>query len=158
MSTQKIVLATSNPGKVREFNRLLEGSNIEILLQSEFNVVSPEETGTTFFENALIKAKTVSLALNENVLADDSGLAVVDDLGTQFLQADVNQRLAQFLADFVQRSQIFHITASAGIRDNGSHGAAADGFLGFGKAFVVNFFYVRYDFSDFCSHYSILLS
>lgn len=76
MSTQKIVLATSNPGKVREFNRLLEGSNIEILLQSEFNVVSPEETGTTFVENAIIKAREAARVSGLPAIADDSGIEV----------------------------------------------------------------------------------
>jgi XTP/dITP diphosphohydrolase len=73
---QKIVLATSNPGKAREFNKLLENSNIEIILQSEFNIVSAEETGTTFVENAIIKARNASKFSGLPAIADDSGIEV----------------------------------------------------------------------------------
>lgn len=74
--TQTIVLATSNPGKAKEFNRMLEGSNIKIVLQSEFNVISPEETGTTFVENAIIKAREASRVSGLPAIADDSGIEV----------------------------------------------------------------------------------
>ena len=72
----KLVIASGNKGKIKEIKEIL-GGIFEVVPMSELGFNSDiEETGTTFFENALIKAKTVSLALNENVLADDSGLAV----------------------------------------------------------------------------------
>lgn len=74
--TTKIVLATGNKGKAREFNRMLEGTNIEILLQSNFNVIPPEETGTTFVENAIIKARHAALVSGLPAIADDSGIEV----------------------------------------------------------------------------------
>ncbi len=75
-SLQQIVLATSNAGKVREFNRMLENTGIEVVLQSKFNVQSPAETGTTFIENAIIKARAAALATNLPAIADDSGICV----------------------------------------------------------------------------------
>ncbi|HED19331.1 MAG TPA: non-canonical purine NTP pyrophosphatase, partial [Gammaproteobacteria bacterium] len=50
--TQRIVLASNNAGKVREFNQLLAGSEFEVVPQSEFQVEEIEETGLTFVENA----------------------------------------------------------------------------------------------------------
>ncbi len=73
---EKLVIASGNKGKIKEIKAIL-GDIFEVVPMSELGFNEDiEETGTTFFENALIKAKTVSLALNENVLADDSGLSV----------------------------------------------------------------------------------
>jgi XTP/dITP diphosphohydrolase len=77
---RRIVLATNNPGKVREFNAVLAGFNLEIAPQSAFNVPEAEETGLTFVENALLKARNAALHSGLPALADDSGL-VVDALG-----------------------------------------------------------------------------
>ncbi len=74
--SQKIVLATSNKGKAKEFNQLLANTGIEIVLQSEFNIISPEETGTTFVENAIIKAREASRVSGLPAIADDSGIEV----------------------------------------------------------------------------------
>lgn len=76
----KIVLATGNAGKVREISRILADLEIEIVPQSEFGVASAEETGATFVENALIKARHAALQTGLPAIADDSGL-VVDALG-----------------------------------------------------------------------------
>ncbi|GAB5380473.1 MAG: XTP/dITP diphosphatase [Aliiglaciecola sp.] len=73
---QKIVLATGNQGKVREFSRLLENFPYEVLPQSEFDVPEAEETGTTFVENAIIKARNAAQKTGLPAIADDSGLAV----------------------------------------------------------------------------------
>ena len=54
--SQRIVLASNNAGKVREFNQLLTGTDFEVLPQSEFGVIEAEETGLTFVENAILKA------------------------------------------------------------------------------------------------------
>lgn len=71
-----VVLASSNPGKLREFNQLLGGLQIEVLPQSHFKVVDAEETGLSFVENALLKARNAAQHTNLPALADDSGLEV----------------------------------------------------------------------------------
>ena len=58
--TQRIVLASNNAGKVREFNQLLAGSELEVIPQSEFQVEEIEETGLIFVENALLKARNAA--------------------------------------------------------------------------------------------------
>ena len=75
----KIVLATSNRGKLIEFEELFQGHNIELLTLSDVNLnVRVEETGKTFEENALIKARDISEQLGDeySVVADDSGLCI----------------------------------------------------------------------------------
>lgn len=72
----KVVMATSNPGKIREIARLLAGLGIEIVAQSEFGVPDADETGTSFAENSLIKARHAAEATGLPAIADDSGLAV----------------------------------------------------------------------------------
>lgn len=73
---QQIVLASGNAGKLKEFNQVLAGLNIEVLPQSQFDVGEVEETGLTFVENAIIKARHVSRIAGLPALADDSGLEV----------------------------------------------------------------------------------
>lgn len=73
---RKIVLATNNPGKVREFNAALVGCNLEIVPQSAFDVPEAEETGLTFIENAILKARNAARYTGLPALADDSGLTV----------------------------------------------------------------------------------
>ncbi|MDO3387603.1 RdgB/HAM1 family non-canonical purine NTP pyrophosphatase [Gilvimarinus sp. SDUM040013] len=73
---QKIVLASSNPGKLKEFNQLLGGAGFAVLPQSEFDVVDAEETGLSFVENAIIKARNACEATGLPALADDSGIEV----------------------------------------------------------------------------------
>ena len=77
---KKIVLATGNPGKVKELQSLLAPLGIEIVPQSEFDVPEAEETGSTFVENAIIKARNAAKHTGLPAIADDSGLAV-DFLG-----------------------------------------------------------------------------
>lgn len=73
----RIVVATGNQGKVREYAELLNGMPISVHNLSEFDTVaSPEETGATFEENARLKAAYYAKALGEWVIADDSGLCV----------------------------------------------------------------------------------
>ncbi|AWL12748.1 XTP/dITP diphosphatase [Saliniradius amylolyticus] len=74
------VMATGNPGKVRELNRLLSPLNVNLRVQSEFDVPEAAETGTTFVENAIIKARNACEATGLPAVADDSGL-VVPNLG-----------------------------------------------------------------------------
>lgn len=73
---KRIVLASSNPGKVREINQLLAGLDIEVVPQSQFGVPDIEETGLTFVENALLKARNAAQHTGLPAIADDSGLEV----------------------------------------------------------------------------------
>ena len=77
---QEFVLATANRGKLLEFSALLGPRGLRLRAQSEFGVSSAEETGLTFIENAIIKARHAASATGMPALADDSGLAV-DALG-----------------------------------------------------------------------------
>jgi XTP/dITP diphosphohydrolase len=75
-----LVLATGNPGKLREFKLLLAGLPLRIEAQSRFEVSPVEETGSSFLDNALLKARHAARATRAAVIADDSGLEV-DALG-----------------------------------------------------------------------------
>lgn len=77
---QKVVLATGNPGKVRELADLLADFGLDIVAQTDLGVTSAEETGLTFIENALLKARHAAQVTGLPAIADDSGLAV-DALG-----------------------------------------------------------------------------
>lgn len=72
----KIVLATGNKGKVKELASLLATYQFEIIPQSDFNVPDVDETGTTFVENAIIKARHAAKITGLPAIADDSGLEV----------------------------------------------------------------------------------
>ena len=75
-SSQTVVLASSNAGKLREFNRLFTPLNMKVKFQSEFNVSDVPEDGLSFVENAIIKARAASKHTGLPALADDSGLEV----------------------------------------------------------------------------------
>lgn len=77
---QKVVLATGNAGKVRELASLLNDFGLDVVAQTELGVESAEETGLTFIENAIIKARHAAQVTGLPAIADDSGLAV-DALG-----------------------------------------------------------------------------
>ena len=72
----KLVLASGNLGKLAELDELLAGSGIELVAQSEFGIGDAEETGLTFVENAILKARHAARASGIASLADDSGLCV----------------------------------------------------------------------------------
>lgn len=72
----KLVVATGNRGKLAEIRDLLGGPGIEVVAQADFGVEPAEETGETFAENALLKARHALEATGHAALADDSGLAV----------------------------------------------------------------------------------
>ena len=76
----KVVLASSNPGKLSELRALLKPAGLQVVPQDVLGVEPPEETGVTFVENALIKARAACAATGLPALADDSGV-VVDALG-----------------------------------------------------------------------------
>ncbi|HSG58457.1 MAG TPA: XTP/dITP diphosphatase [Woeseiaceae bacterium] len=120
----KIILASGNPGKRREIEKILADFDIEIVPQSDFGVSEAEETGTTFAENALIKARHASRATGLPAIADDSGLAV-DALGgrpgvysaryagPEATDTDNNARLLAELAGVppAERGAAFHCVA-----------------------------------------------
>lgn len=74
--TKTLVLATGNPGKVNELANMLSSLNINVVPQSDFNVGEVAETGTTFVENAIIKARHAAKITGMPAIADDSGLEV----------------------------------------------------------------------------------
>ncbi|MBA6410067.1 XTP/dITP diphosphatase [Pseudoalteromonas sp. AS84] len=74
--TKTLVLATGNPGKVKELANMLSSLNINVVPQSDFNVSEVAETGTTFVENAIIKARHAAKITGMAAIADDSGLEV----------------------------------------------------------------------------------
>jgi len=106
----KVVLASGNKGKLNEFNQLLKPLNIEVVPQSDFNITSVEETGLTFIENAILKARHASEISGLPAIADDSGLEV-DALngapgiysarfsGEEATDATNNQKLLEALKD-----------------------------------------------------------
>jgi len=77
---KEIVLASSNPGKVREFNQLLAMLGLHVQPQSKRGVVDVEETGLSFVENAILKARNAAQHTGLPAIADDSGIEV-DALG-----------------------------------------------------------------------------
>lgn len=117
---EKIVLASNNPGKVKEFQELLKGADIELKPQAEFNISEAEENGLSFVENAIIKARHASEQAQLPAIADDSGLEV-DFLngapgiyssrfaGEHASAADNNAKLLELLAELpmAQRSARF---------------------------------------------------
>ena len=76
MTGMRIVLASGNPGKIREIAELFVELDVEIIAQSELGIESPEETGETFVENALLKARHAARLSGLPAIADDSGIVV----------------------------------------------------------------------------------
>ncbi|MBI5891178.1 MAG: RdgB/HAM1 family non-canonical purine NTP pyrophosphatase [Nitrosomonadales bacterium] len=73
---KKLVIASNNPGKLREFEKMLAPLGIEVLTQSQLGISEAEEPHCTFVENALAKARHVSRESGLPALADDSGICV----------------------------------------------------------------------------------
>lgn len=115
----KIVLATGNKGKVAELSKLLADQKIEVVPQSDFDVPDVPETGTTFVENAIIKARHAAKITGLPAIADDSGLEV-DALrgapgvisarysGLNATDQTNNEKLMQAMADVENRIARFH--------------------------------------------------
>lgn len=72
----RLVLASGNAGKLREFQKLLAGQSIEVIPQSQLHIADAAETGLTFVENAILKARHAARLSGLPALADDSGLEV----------------------------------------------------------------------------------
>ena len=73
---RRVVLASNNQGKVREFRALLADVHMDVVPQAEFQVPEAEETGLTFVENAILKARNAALHAGLPAIADDSGIEV----------------------------------------------------------------------------------
>ena len=98
---QKVVLATGNAGKVRELASLLSDFGLDIVAQTDLGVDSAEETGLTFIENAILKARHAAKVTGLPAIADDSGEDATDQKNLQKLletMKDVpdDQRQARF--------------------------------------------------------------
>ncbi len=76
MARRRLVIASGNAGKLAEFEQMLAPLDFEVLPQADFGVETPPETGLTFVENALIKARAAAEAADGPALGDDSGLVV----------------------------------------------------------------------------------
>lgn len=72
----RVVLATANPGKLRELQVLLADAGIDVLPQARFGISTPAESGSTFVENAILKARHAAAASGLPAIGDDSGLEV----------------------------------------------------------------------------------
>jgi XTP/dITP diphosphohydrolase len=111
---QKLVLASNNAGKVKEFQALLAPLNFEVIPQGQLGIPSAEEPHPTFVENALAKARHASAASGLPALADDSGICAhalegmpgvlsARYAGDQGNDAANNQKLVEALKDQVDR-------------------------------------------------------
>lgn len=120
---QTIVVASGNPGKIREIARLLDGLGVAVVPQSDFDIGEADETGTTFAENSLLKARHAAEATGLPAIADDSGLAV-DALdgapgvysarfaGPGSDDAQNNDKLLGILDGVADRGAAFHCVAT----------------------------------------------
>ncbi len=118
---QKIILASGNAGKLREFQQLLAGCGFDVVPQSAFAIANADETGLTFVENAILKARHACAHTGLPAIADDSGLEV-DALqgrpgiysaryaGDEAADADNNAKLLQELGelDEAHRTARYH--------------------------------------------------
>lgn len=73
---QKVILASGNAGKLREFQRILAEFDLDVAPQSDYNVPDAEETGLTFVENAILKARNACAHTGFAAISDDSGIEV----------------------------------------------------------------------------------
>lgn len=118
---QKIILASGNAGKLREFQQLLAGCGFDVVPQSAFAIANADETGLTFVENAILKARHACAHTGLPAIADDSGLEV-DALqgrpgiysaryaGDEAADADNNAKLLQELGELeeARRTARYH--------------------------------------------------
>ncbi len=111
MGVQRVVLASSNAGKLRELQAMLADSDFEVVPQSELGITDAVEDGLTFVENALIKARHASQQSGLPAIADDSGLVVAALQGTPGIYSaryagadandkDNNEKLLHAMRDF----------------------------------------------------------
>ena len=119
---QRWILASGNKGKLKEFERLLEAFSVDVAPQSIFSIVEAEETGLSFIENAILKARNAAAQTGLAALADDSGLEVTalngapgiysaryskDIAGDNYNDSSNNKKLLKSLKDSSQRAARF---------------------------------------------------
>ncbi len=117
MSIERLVIASSNEGKLREFRRLLEPLGIEVIAQTALGIADADEPHATFVENALAKARHASAAAALPALADDSGLCVRALGGAPGVQS---ARYAGEPKSDVRNNAML-IAALQGVRDRRAH-------------------------------------
>lgn len=123
-TARTVVMASGNAGKLREIKRLLAGLDVTVVPQGELGVVDVEETGTTFIENSLLKARHAASVTGLPAIADDSGLAVdaldgrpgVYSARYSGPEADPEKNIDRLLAELdgvppEQRNAAFHCVA-----------------------------------------------
>ena len=76
ITNNKLVLASANPGKIKELQQMLDQLGIEVIPQTELSIPDIEETGLSFVENSILKARNASALSGLPAIADDSGLEV----------------------------------------------------------------------------------
>ena len=97
----KLIIATNNEGKLKEYKELLEEFNVEVLSIKDIDSnLDVEETGTTYKENALIKARALSKITNELCIGDDSGLSITA------LPGELGLYTARFMGDIPYSEKI----------------------------------------------------
>ncbi|HXK55882.1 MAG TPA: non-canonical purine NTP pyrophosphatase, partial [Gammaproteobacteria bacterium] len=90
---ERIVLASNNAGKVREINQLLSRQKIQVIAQNQLDIAEADETGLTFVENAILKARNAARHSGLPAIADDSGIEV------DYLNGAPGIRSARFAGD-----------------------------------------------------------
>ncbi|MBF2735434.1 MAG: RdgB/HAM1 family non-canonical purine NTP pyrophosphatase [Betaproteobacteria bacterium AqS2] len=118
MRPTRLVLASANPGKIAEFQSLLQEHVDEVVAQDELGVAAAPEIHSTFVENAIAKARHASVASGGAALADDSGICVAALGGRPGVRSaryapsgadgDNNQLLLEELADAADRAAFYH--------------------------------------------------
>ncbi len=111
MNTNRLVLASGNPGKLREFRQLCEPLGLTILAQSELGISDAEEPHCTFVENALAKARHASRASGLPAFADDSGICVAALGGAPGVHS------ARFAAPNEQRARFADASSGRNMQD-----------------------------------------
>lgn len=140
MINQKVVLASNNAGKLKEFFEILAPLGIELYPQSTFHIPDAEEPYPSFLENALTKARHASKLSGLPALADDSGLCVnalggaPGVLSARFAgepKSDLrnNQRLIQELSAHSDRSAFYYCVLVFVLSENDPRPVIADGIL-----------------------------
>lgn len=98
--SKKIIIATHNKNKVREYKEILEPLGYEVFSDKDFNLnAEPKEDGTTYEENAYIKAKALAELIDLPVISDDSGIEI-DALGTHFPGIHSSRYAASISSDY----------------------------------------------------------
>ncbi len=139
---RKIVIASNNPGKLREFGQLLAPFDVDAIPQAAFNIPEAAEPHATFVENALAKARHASRLTGLPALADDSGICAValggapgvwsaryaaEDVTAPTSDARNNEKLVRELAGHADKRAFYHCSLVVVMREDDPHPIIADG-------------------------------